>query len=145
MLQRWSWVPAYGAPRRVPRRGPLARTTTARTPQASAAAGDRRAALPGVAVDLDALPHAVDVVGIAARERLHGAAILGIDDKDAAAGGLAVVDDQRSRRHHVDVVLFRVVEMLPMRAIEFRPRRHDARFVPGVDDEQHGRPTCSPD
>src|SRR5215471_16812590 len=73
-------VPAARAPR-----ASLVGKWTARFASRVPPADDRRAALLVVAVDLQALPHSVDVVGIAAGERVHGGAILGVDDEHAAA------------------------------------------------------------
>src|SRR5712672_3519443 len=45
-------------------------------------ADDRRSALLVVAVDLDRLPYAVDMIRIALRESVHRGAVLGVDDED---------------------------------------------------------------
>src|SRR6266851_3021322 len=113
-------------------------------PSPRAPTGDRRAALPVVTVDLHLIPHAVEVVRIAAREGVHGRAVPGVDDVDAADRGLAVVGDERARRHHVDVARGGLVEMHAVGAIELGPRRQDVRLVDGVDHEQHGGPPGAP-
>ena len=46
-----------------------------------------------VAVDLHRLPHAIDVVRIAADEAVDRGAVLGVDDEDRADRSLAVVGD----------------------------------------------------
>src|SRR5258707_128753 len=45
---------------------------------------DGGAALLVIAVDLNRLPDAIDLVGVAAGEDLGGRAVLGVDDEDAA-------------------------------------------------------------
>ena len=101
--------------------------------------GRRRAPFLVVAVDLNPLPYAVDVVGVAAGERLGGRAVLGVDHEDAADRGLAVIGQQGAGGDHVDIVAVRLVEVDAVRAVEFRPRRHPAGSVGGVDHEQHRR------
>src|SRR5258708_6899249 len=70
-----------------------------------------RAALLVVAVDLNRFPHAVDVVGVAAGERLGGRAVLGVDHEDAADRRLAVVGEQGAGGYHVDVIPVRLVQV----------------------------------
>src|SRR5437899_1492571 len=98
---------------------------------------DRRAALAVIAVDLDRLPHLVHVIGVAARECVGGIAVLGVDHENAADRCLAVVRDQGAGRHHIHVVSFGLIEMNPVRAVEFGARRHPVLLVGGVDHEQH--------
>src|SRR5207344_725009 len=98
---------------------------------------DWRAALLTVAVDLNRLPDLVDVVGIAASERLRGGAVPGVDDEDAADRCLAVVCKQGAGRHDIDIIFFCMVKMDTVRAVEFGSRRHPVAFVGGVDHEQH--------
>src|SRR5258707_7868625 len=57
-------------------------------------AGDRRATLLVVAVDLDRLPYAVDMIRIAVGEGVHRGALLGVDDEDRADRRLAIVGDE---------------------------------------------------
>ena len=83
------------------------------------------------------MPDAVDVVRIAAGERVHGGAVLRIDDEDRADRRFAVIGDERAGRHHADIVVARLVEMDAVVAVEFRPRRQDVFLVGCVDDEQH--------
>ena len=89
-------------------------------------------------MDLDLLPHAIDVVGIAAGEGIHGGTALRIDDENAADRRLAVVRHQGAGGHHIHVMVFRLVEVDAMRAVEFGPGRHPILLVGGVDNEQHG-------
>src|SRR4029077_3289849 len=100
---------------------------------------DWRAALLVVAVNLNPLPDAVDVVGVAAGERLGGRAVLGVDDEDAADRRLAVVGEQGAGGDHVDIVAVRLVEVDAMDTVNLPPRRHPAGSVGGVDHEQHRR------
>src|SRR6266550_5301361 len=72
---------------------------------------DRSSALLVVAVDLHALPHRVEVIGVAAHESVGGGAVLGVDDKHRPARRLAVIGNERARGHHVHVVIAGLVEM----------------------------------
>src|SRR3989440_8087834 len=99
---------------------------------------DRCPALFVIAMDLHALPHRVDVIGVAAHEGVGGGAVFGVDDEDRAAGCLAVVGYERARGHHVHVVITGLVEMDAVVAIEFRARGHAVLAVGGMDYEQHG-------
>src|SRR5438067_717044 len=110
----------------------------------SAPARDWGAALLAIAMDLHSLPHAIDVVGIAAGEGLRRAAVGGVDHEDRADRSLAVLADQRPGGHYVDVIVTGIVEMLAVGAVEFGAYRHGTDAVGGVDHEQHGRPRSSP-
>src|ERR1700722_20943011 len=74
-------------------------------------ARDRRATFLVVAVDVDALPHAVDVIGVAAGEGVDRGAVGRVDDKNAADRRLAVVGQERAGGHDVDAVIAGFVEM----------------------------------
>src|ERR1700683_4351004 len=84
---------------------------------------NRRAALLVVPVDLHPIPDAVEVIRIAARERIDGGAVLGVDDKDTSDRRLAVIGHQCARGDHIDSVILGAVEMDAMRAIMFGARR----------------------
>ena len=100
-------------------------------------ARDRRAAFLVVAVDIDPLPHAVDVIGIAAGEGIDRGAVFRIDDKNAADRRLAVVGKERAGGHDVDAVIAGFVEMDAVVAIMLGPRRQKILLVERVDHEQH--------
>ena len=91
-------------------------------------------------MDVDALPHAVDVIGIAAGEGVDRGAVRGVDDENAADRRLAVVGKQRAGGHDVDAVIAGFVEMDAVVAIMLGPRRQKILLVERVDHEQH----CSP-
>src|SRR3984957_9286525 len=84
---------------------------------------DRRAAFLIVAMNIDALPHAVDVIGIAAGEGVDRGAIRRVDDKNAADRRFAVVGQERAGGHDVDAVIAGFVEMDAVVAIMLGPRR----------------------
>src|SRR5437016_4921729 len=67
---------------------------------------DWGAALFIVAVDRNALPHAVEMIRIGARESIDCGAIDGIDDKNAADRRFAVIGDECARGDYVNRVLF---------------------------------------
>src|SRR6476646_11536804 len=94
---------------------------------------DWSAALLVVAVDLNRLPDAIDLVGVAAGESLGSRAVLGVDDEDAADRRLAVGGEQGAGGDHVDIMLVRLVQVDAVRAVEFRPRCHPVASVGGVD------------
>src|SRR5580704_3905342 len=107
--------------------------------KSSPLARDRRAAFLVVAVDIDALPHAVDVVGIAAGEGVDRGAVFGVDDENAADWRLAIVGQERAGSHDVDAVIAGFVEMDAVVAIMLGPRRQNVLLVERVDHEQHAR------
>jgi len=72
-------------------------------------ARDRRAAFLVVAVDVDVLPHAVDVIGIAARERIHVAAALPDLSKAGLTGiGISLVNYINELPYFCDEILGRL-------------------------------------
>src|SRR6516225_8351418 len=101
-------------------------------------AHDRGAALLVVAVDGDALPNAVDVIGIAAGKGVDSSTVRGIDDENAADRRLPVVGHQCACGHYVDRMLLGTVEMDAMVAVMLGAGRQNVFFVERVDDVQHG-------
>src|SRR5439155_20840796 len=98
---------------------------------------DWGAALFIVAVDGNALPHAVEMIRVAARESIDCGAIDGVDDKNAADRRFAVIGDECARGDYVNRVLFRAVEMDAVIAIMLGAGRQNVFLVERVDDEQH--------
>src|SRR4030081_338198 len=78
-----------------------------------------RAALLVVAVDLNRFPHAVDVVGVAAGERLGGRAVPGVGPEDGCGPAFAGVREQGSGGFHGHLIPGRLVQVDAVRAIEF--------------------------
>src|SRR5947208_3655950 len=79
---------------------------------------NRSAAFFVVAVNVHGLPNLVQVVGVAAHERVGGGTVPGIDDENASGRRLAVIRDERAGRDHVNIVAFGRIEMYPVRTIE---------------------------
>src|SRR6185437_4746427 len=100
-------------------------------------ARDRGAALFVVAVDLHALPDAVEVIGVAPRKGVDRGAGGGVDDEDAADRRFAVVGDKRAGGHHLDGVILGAVEMDAMRAIMLGAGRQNVFFIERMNHEQH--------
>ncbi len=73
------------------------------------------------------------MIGVAAHERVDGRAVLGIDDENASCRRLAVIRDKGAGSDHVNVVAFGLIEMYPVRTIEFGAGRHSIGLIDGVD------------
>src|SRR5580704_13878026 len=97
---------------------------------------DRGAAFLVVAVDVHALPHAVEVIGIAAGEGIDRGAVFGVDDKNAADRRLAVVGEERAGGHDVDAVIAGFVEMDAVVATMLGPRWQKILVVKRVNNKQ---------
>src|SRR5215472_4154531 len=89
-------------------------------------------------MDRDALPDAVEMIGVAAGKRVNRGAVGGIDDENATDRRFAVVGHKCARRHDVDRILLGAVEMDAMIAVMFGAGRQNVFFVERVDDVQHG-------
>lgn len=96
------------------------------------------AALLIVAVDRHPFPNTVEVIGIAAGERINRGAIGGVNDENAADRRLAVVRHQRARGHYVDRMFLGTVEMDAMIAIMFGAGWQNVFFIERMDHVQHG-------
>ena len=70
------------------------------------------AALLPIGVDLDRLPHPIDVVRIAACRNVERGPVFGIDDEETTDRRFAVVGDQRAGGDHIDPAIAGLVQWI---------------------------------
>jgi len=94
--------------------------------------------LPVIGVDLDVLPDAVLLVGIAVGEGVDRVAVVRLDDEQRADRRLAVVRHHRPGGDDVHLVLAGLVEMDAVVAVMLGARVDRVFLVHGVNHKKHG-------
>jgi hypothetical protein len=92
---------------------------------------------PIVVMHVDPLPHAIEAVGIALRERVDGDTVAGFQNEKTPDRRFAVTGHQGPGRRHGDTVAAGLVEMDAVGAVMFGPDRERIRPIDCMNDEVH--------